>query len=290
MTRRLALTTTIIAALVSALLSASGAAAAVVPATKVLIVVEENHSLAQMQAGMPYTYALAKQYGYATGYRAITHPSLPNYLAIAGGSTFGVTDDGSPAAHPLGASTVFGQALANGRTAKTYAESASATCDMRTAGRYAPKHNPWLYFTPAAERAGCRNYDVPATQFASDVAAGRLPTVGLLVPNLCNDAHDCSLATADAWFRQRMQEVFAGPDWKAGRLVVVLTADESVGSDPTNTVLTVVVHPSQQGHVVTTRLTHYSLTRLCEDVAHVPYLCNAATAPSLSAAFGLPIG
>src|SRR3954469_22879393 len=63
------------------------APAAVVSApvvTKVLAFVEENHSLAQMQAGMPYTFALAKQYGYASNYAAITHPSLPNYLAIAG--------------------------------------------------------------------------------------------------------------------------------------------------------------------------------------------------------------
>ena len=69
---------------------------------------------------------------------------------------------------------------------------------------------------------------------------------------------------------------------------MVLTADEDDSSQG-NKVLTVVIHPSQSGHVVTTPLTHYSLTRLYEDVAGVPYLNNAATAPSMSDAFGMPM-
>jgi acid phosphatase len=215
---------------------------------------------------------------------------LPNYLAIAGGSTFGIVDDKSPKAHPLNNQTVFGQAWANGHTAKTYAENAATSCDMKGTTLYAVRHNPWLYFTPTAERTQCTTSDVPFPQFAGDVTAGTLPDVGLLVPNLCNDAHNCSLATADAWFRQRMQEIFSGPDWLSGHLAVILTADEAGRGAASNNVLSVVIHPSQAGHVVATPLNHYSLTRLCEDVAHAPYLGNAATAPSLSDAFGLPIG
>jgi acid phosphatase len=267
---------------------AGTARAAVVPVTKVLVFVEENHSLTQMKSGMPYTFSLAKQYGYATHYQAVTHPSLPNYLAITGGDTFGVTDDNPPSAHPLSGASVFGQALATGHTAKTYAQTMTTKCQLTSSGNYAVKHNPWTYFTD--ERSACATYDVPGSAFPSDVSAGRLPTVGLVVPNLCNDAHNCSLATADNWFKQQMQAVFAGPDWKAGRLAVILTADESGSGDTTNTVLTVVIHPSQHAHVVSTPLTHYSLTRLLDDVAHAAYLRNAATAPSLSDAFGLPIG
>jgi hypothetical protein len=266
-----------------------GAASAALPVTKLLIVIEENHSLAQMKAGMPYALSLAQRYGYATNYRAITHPSLPNYLAIAGGSTFGVTDDKAPAAHPINNQSIFGQARANGHTAKTYAESASANCDMRGTSLYAVRHNPWLYFTPAAERSGCQAADVPFSRFASDVSAGALPNLGFVVPNLCNDAHDCSLSTADAWFRQLMQKVFASPDWLSGHLAVVLTADESDRATVSNTVLTVVIHPSQNGHVVTAPLTHYSLTRLSEDVVGVAHLRSASSAPSMSAAFALPL-
>jgi acid phosphatase len=268
----------------------TGTAAAAVPVTKVLVVVEENHSLGEMAAGMPYTFALARRYGYATGYRAITHPSLPNYLAIAGGSTHGIADDNPPVDHPVADSSIFGQAEAAGRSARVYAESAVSNCQQQDGGAYAVRHNPWAYFTGSGERARCASDDVPFTAFPAAVAAGALPTIGFVVPNVCDDAHDCPLATADDWFRRLMAAVFAGPDWRSGHLAVVLTADESDLSDPANTVLTAVLHPSQHGHVVSAPLTHYSLTRLCEDVAHVPHLHEAAVAPSLSAAFGLPIG
>lgn len=79
-------------------------AAVTAPVTKVLVFMEENHSLNEMASMMPYTFSLAKQYGYATNYHAITHPSLPNYLAIAGGSTFGISDDASPNPDEIGVS------------------------------------------------------------------------------------------------------------------------------------------------------------------------------------------
>ena len=267
--------------------SPATAARALPPVTKLLVFVEENHSLRGMKAGMPYTASLAERYGYATDYRAIRHPSLPNYIAIVGGSTYGVTDDRVPAYHRLSGRSVFGQALRNHRTAATYAESMPAPCAGTSSGAYAPKHNPWTYF--AGERTGCRAHDRAMRGFASDVAAGRLPRVGMVVPNLRHDAHDGSLATADAWFKAQMTKVFAGPDWRSGRLAVVLTADEDDHTQG-NTVLTVVIHPSQDHRVVTTRLTHYSLTRLYDEVAGLPVLRGAATAPSMATAFGLPVG
>jgi hypothetical protein len=94
--------------------------------TKVLTFVEENSSFTQMHDQMPYLDSLARQYAYASDFHAITHPSEPNYLAMAGGSTFGVTDDGPPSvngAKVADASSVFDQAIARGLTAKLYAES-----------------------------------------------------------------------------------------------------------------------------------------------------------------------
>jgi acid phosphatase len=110
----------------------------------------------------------------------------------------------------------------------------------------------------------------------------------MVVPDLCNDAHDCPLATADGWLKSWLPQILAGPDFRAGRLAVVVTADED-DSKSGNLVLTAVLHPSldRTHKVVTTRLTHYSLTRFYDDVLRVPRLRNAATAPSMSAAFGL---
>ncbi|MGN6130462.1 MAG: alkaline phosphatase family protein, partial [Nocardioidaceae bacterium] len=113
---------------------------------KVLVVVVENHSLSQMRQEMPYTFSLAKRFGYAEDYHAITHPSLPNYLAIAGGQTYGVSDDDSPSAHPLHGPSVFSQALAQGHTAGLFAEDMPTPCALQPSGDYAVKHNPWAYF------------------------------------------------------------------------------------------------------------------------------------------------
>lgn len=264
----------------------AGASAGV---SKVLVVIEENHSLRQMRSGMPYLYGLAQRFGYATDYQAITHPSLPNYLAIAGGSTFGVSDDAGPSAHPISGQSVFGQAQAAGLSARLYAESMPRNCDTRAASPYAVKHAPWAYFVD--ERAGCQAGMVPAGvpgsgRLATDIAAGNLPTVGMLIPNLDHDAHDGSLAQADAWLRGWLGPILNGPDFTHGRLAVVVTADENDGSSG-NTVLTVVLAPGVSHQVVTTPLDHYSLTRFLDGVAGTPPLRAAITATSLSAAFGV---
>lgn len=272
------------------------APSASVPATKVtkvLVIVEENHSLAQMKAGMPYLYGLARRFSYASDWTAATHPSLPNYLAMAAGSTFGIRDDAAPSAHPLPGPSVFASALAAGRTARSYQEAMPSACSLSPSGRYAVKHNPWAYFP--AERAACRANDLPAGtpsagRLHSDIGAGRLPDIGLLIPDLCHDAHDCPLGTADSWLRGWLPQVMTGPDWQAGRLAVVVTADEDDRSSG-NRVLTVVLHPSLDGthRVVTTPLSSLSLTRLQTAVAHSRCVRAGCTAPDMARAFRLPV-
>jgi phosphatidylinositol-3-phosphatase len=256
--------------------------------TKVLVFMVENHSLGEMQTQMPWTAALAARYGYATAYRGMTHPSLPNYLAIAGGSTFGVQDDASPSSHPLTGASVFGAALAHGETARLYAEDMPGNCVTAPAGEYAVKHNPWAYFVD--ERSACDRYDVPLTTLASDARAGTLPDAGMVIANLCNIAHDCPLGTADTWLRDHLGPVLAGPDFTSGRLVVVITADEDDHSGD-NRVLTVVASSAMPAHqVVSSPLTHLSLSRLYAEVLGFAPLRDAATAPSLANAFHLPVG
>ncbi|GAA4692033.1 phosphatidylinositol-3-phosphatase [Nocardioides conyzicola] len=253
------------------------------------MLVVENHSLDEMSSEMPYTFGLAQRYGYATASTALTHPSLPNYLAIAGGDRFGVTDDDPPASHAASGPSVFGQALSLGRTATLYAEGMPGTCALEDGGdRYAVRHNPWAYFVD--ERSLCRQHDLPLDTFAADVADGNLPNAGMVIPNTCHDAHDpdCTLGDADRWMRAHLAPVLAGPDFASGHLAVVVTADEDDGSQG-NTVLTAVLHPSQRGHVVGTPLSPYSLTRLYEQVLGASLLGEAATAPDMAAAFGLRV-
>jgi hypothetical protein len=259
--------------------------------SKVLVVLEENHSYAQMRAGMPYLFSLSKKYGYATNWTAITHPSLPNYLAVSGGSTFGITDDRAPAAHRAqvgNARSVFDQAIDAGKTARTYAESMPSRCYAfgypSNAPSYAVRHNPWTYYS--ASRSRCKVNDVPLTGFGAAAKSNTLPNVGFVIPNLCDDAHNCSLATADAFLKKTLPDVLDSEDFTTGRLAVVVTADED-DKKSGNTVLTSVLSTRLSGRVVTTHLTHYSLTRYLAQVLGVVPLRNGMTAPDMKAAFGL---
>lgn len=259
--------------------------------SKVLVVIEENHTAAAALQGMPFLASLATAHGQATNYRAVAHPSLPNYLAIAGGSTFGVTDDQPPDRHPVAGQNVFDAAIGAGATAKTYAEAMPGPCTLNSSGTYAVKHNPWAYFSDAASRANCQLLDLPAGTptggaLHDDINSGTLPTLGLLVPDMCNDGHDCPLTIADGWLKQWIPAVMNGPDYQAGRLAIVVTFDEDDRSGP-NTVLTTVVAPTVAKTTATTELTHYSLTRYLAELAGIAPPNKAAEAPSFRDAFGL---
>jgi hypothetical protein len=254
--------------------------------SKILVVIEENHSLSQMRAGMPFLAGLSEQYGYATRWSALTHPSEPNYLAIAGGSTFRVTDDGAPSrnAPQVGqAPSVFDQALGAGKSAATFAESMPQNCYDHDAGNYAVRHNPWVYF--GRGRATCLAHDVGLSGFAAAAAANALPDVAFLIPNLVHDAHDSSLGDADAWLQQQLTPVLHSADFSSGRLVVVVTADED-DKHSGNIVLTSVLSTRLHHKVVSAPLTHYSLTRFIAQVLHQPPLGQGKDAPDMRTAFG----
>ena len=77
-------------------------------------------------------------------------------------------------------------------------------CDLAGSGNYDVNHNPWAY--SPGEASLCRSDDLPAGRVArgalvSDVRRGSLPNVGLITPNLINDAHNGTLADADACLR-----------------------------------------------------------------------------------------
>lgn len=260
---------------------------------KVLVIIGENHSDQEALAHMPHLAGWAKSYGQATNYSAITHPSLPNYLAIWGGSTFGVSSDcgvGSSGCTPSGPS-VFGQTLAAGKTATAYQESMGSPCQTSGSGGYAPRHGPWAYWQDSTERAACRQNDIASGTPSSgnlhdDIASGQLPITGELTPNLCNDAHDCSLATFDGWLAKWVPALMAGPDYRSGNLTILITFDEDDGSQG-NDVALVAIDPRLSGKTVTGRFSHYSLTKWLDDNAGVPELRNAGSAPDLRAAFGL---
>jgi acid phosphatase len=271
---------------------ATQAAAAAGGVSKILVIMEENHGTAEVfPSGMPYLWHLARRYGYAPDWSAITHPSLPNYLAIFSGSAFNDPPDCGPGpgcAYP--APSVFGQALALGKTARSYEESMPVPCDRSDSGTYAVRHNPWAYIP--GETAACRSGDVPAGTpsggaLVSAVRAGTLPNVGLITPNLINDAHDGTLVQADAWLRQWVPVIMSGPDWRHGRLAIAIVFDEG---DPGLQVPFVLIAPGLSGAVTRQSFDHYALTRLIDQVIGAPPLRQAAGAPDLARRLGLRVG
>jgi len=251
---------------------------------KILVIVEENHSVTQaFPSGMPYLWTLALQYAYATNWSDVAHPSLPNYLAIFAGSAFDHPQDCPPApgcSYP--GPSVFGQALAHGDSAKAYEESMPQPCDAGFSGDYDVNHNPWAYFP--SEASSCRVNDVPAGTpadgaLAGDIAAGALPNVGLVTPNLQHDGHDGTLAQADAWLRDWIPVVMSGPDWRAGRLAIAVVFDEG---ETVEQVPFVLMAPRLSGVKISAPANQYALTRLIDAVIGVPPLRQAGQAADVS--------
>jgi phospholipase C len=246
----------------------------------------KNYSSIVGSSSAPYENRIAQECGLATNFHAITHPSLPNYIAMVSGSTQGITDDAGPSSHPLTANSLFQQVP----TSKGYAESMPSNCLLTDSGQYAVRHNPYTYFTPI--RTQCQARDVPmgtasSGNFRNDIAGGTLPPFSFVTPNLCNDMHDCSVATGDAWLANLVPTILAGPDYQNGRLLVVLTFDENGGASG-NQIYTSIISPfTTPGTQSSTNFTHYSLLRTTEEILGVPLLGSAAGATSMRAAFGL---
>jgi len=264
-----------------------GVASSGVKYAHVVWILMENKPLGSVMgsSNAPYENALAARCGQAVDYHGVTNPSLPNYLAATGGSTFGVTDDAGPSSHRIAGDSLFGQLDSAGKTWRAYMESIPGNCARSPKSPYAVKHNPPAYFT--ALRASCEKNDVPLERnLDRDIANGTLPSFTFITPNLCNDTHDCSVRTGDRWLSEWIAKILDGPNYRAGDTVLVLTWDEGNRSD--NHIPTIVVAPSvAPGLRVTTRLDHYALLRGTEDLLGLPPLGRAASAPSFASAFKL---
>jgi len=270
--------------------SPCGARAATRPVvTHVIWIWFENHASHEIlgSPAAPRINAAARACGLATNYAGVSHPSLPNYLAATSGSTHGIADDGPPAAHPIRSISIFEQA----RSAGSYEESMPGRCRSTDAYPYAPKHNPEVYYLGA--RARCAAGDVPLGTtsrgaFSTALAKGTLPAFSFVTPNLCNDMHDCPVSVGDAWLGRWLDRITASPTYRAGHTVVFVVWDEDDGSAANRVPLIVVSPWTHPGTRSAARFDHDSLLRTTEELLGIrAYLGQAASAPSLSPAFGL---
>jgi len=245
----------------------------------VALIVLENHEFPAIihNACCPYLNALAKRGSLFTNYTAITHPSLPNYLALTSGSPQGKTgtDNTSPI---VDAPNLFAQLSANGIGWRAYEQTMPWPCYHgafagSSPGYYAKKHDPAMMFRNVATTHLCRAVvpwrGVPAAP----------PRFSMIVPNLCNDMHSCPAHVADAWL-QHMVPALLAKLGSSGR--VVITWDEgSTNTGGGGRVATILVGPGVPVGRVATRLNHYSLLAALESLFHLKLLGAARTAQSL---------
>jgi phosphatidylinositol-3-phosphatase len=240
-------------------------------ARHVFLIVMENHSYDQAMSGK-FAASLAKQYRVADNYHAITHPSLPNYLAITSGKTWGIGDDsyhvlpsGSDLGHQLTAAGVSWRAYMEGMT--------DAGC-IDSPLPYDPGHNPFAFYG-----GRCPANVVPLTELRGDLA-GDAPRFVWITPDRCNDTHDCAVSVGDDWLRRQVGEITASAAWKDGG-VLFITWDEDDGSAG-NRVLTLVIAPGLPHRTSTADYNHYSLLATLEDLLGVPRLANATQATAMN--------
>ncbi|MCW2769985.1 MAG: phosphatidylinositol-3-phosphate phosphatase [Aeromicrobium sp.] len=262
---------------------------------KVMVIVLENHSAAQIQAEAPRLTALADTYGVAPHAVApCDHPSLPNYVCLSSGAKLLTSDRMQTLSQP----DVWNNTLDAGRSMKVYAEGLPAAVDDRfdESGKYVPRHVFTVPFVAtAAKRANFARFTVNARTLSADVARGDLPNVGALIPDQCHNAHDecpevaaTQIKQADDWIADRVRLLQSGPDWKAGHLLIVVTADED-NKEGINDIPMIAIHPSLSHLSTGVAVDLFSVGGLLADVGHTPRLGKQATSPSFADAFQLSV-
>src|SRR5215208_3339182 len=111
----------------------------------IVIIMFENKEFSSVIGNpqMPSYNQLAQDYTLLTQYYAIRHPSLPNYVALIGGDTFGIDTNCNSCF--INASSLPYLIEASGRTWKTYQEDMPEPCFLSSTNLYAQKHNPFVY-------------------------------------------------------------------------------------------------------------------------------------------------
>jgi phospholipase C len=229
----------------------------------------ENKSPSQALSGQ-YTASLAERYALLTNYRGITHPSLPNYLALTSGSTWGITDGGY---HPLPSRGIGDQPTAAGISWRAYMEGLSGDCVMDQ-GNYVVRHNPFAYYG-----GWCPANVVSFDRLQSDLTANT-PQFVWISPDMCHDTHDCPVQSGDAWLASTVPQILSSTAWKQnGVLFIVWDEADDLQS---NEVAALVIAPVMKAHSSAVPYDHYSLLATVEDLLGVSRLGNAARAQAIN--------
>jgi hypothetical protein len=264
----------------------TGTSASLPNFSHVFVILFENHEYDEIigNASAPYFNALAGKYGLATNYDGIVHPSLPNYMALTGGQTAFTNDcQGCATSSP----SIADQVEQSGRTWRAYMEKMPAPCATTDSGSYAQKHNPFVHYTAIVNNpVRCAANVIPKTPLLGHLANGDVANYTWITPDLCNDMHDCSVATGDVWLQKYVPAILASPAWDANSAIFI-TFDEgesSVGGG--GRIPLIVVSPrTRAGTLVSAAYNHYNLLATLEQAWGMARLGQAAGAAVLKEFF-----
>ena len=282
----------------------------------VFLIVMENHNWTGAKSGnikgnsaAPYiNYTLLPMASYANKYKNPTgiHPSLPNYLWLEGGASFGVKDDGPPSQHNLTTHNHLVKLLENaGISWRSYDENISGTsCPLTNQGSkdsngnqlYQVHHDPFVYFSDqtnnrSSSSATCISHIRPFTQLAHDLSANKVARYNFITPNLCDDMHDncggSAIAHGDAWLKKTVPMILNSTAYRSGG-VLFITWDEAASGD--GPVPMIVLSPYAKGNHYSnsTYYTHSSTQRtIQENFGVYPLIRYAGSATDLKAMFSV---
>ncbi len=248
----------------------------------VVMIMFENRDYGQVIGNqtMPTFNKLAAQNVLLTRYYAVAHPSLPNYIALLGGNTFGITSDCTDCF--INQPSLPDLIEASGRTWKTYQEDLPSPCFVGNSKPYVQKHNPFIYFDPIRIDAGrCKNSVVSLTDLGQDLSNNQLPNFVFIMPNLCNSAHDCSLDIADQWLGKMMAKLQTSSALGQNYLIYVAFEEGSKDSSSCcglpakagGKVAAILISPAaKSGYQDETPLSHYSFLKTLSIAWKLPAL------------------
>jgi hypothetical protein len=282
----------------------------------VFLIVEENHNYNQIigNSAAPEINALANDYGLATRYSGVSDPSEPNYVAMLGGSDFGISSDDPYwfPGHTVSQSNLMSQLDSAGLSWKGYFQGMPyagyrgycfpAKCngipDSDT--QYVAKHNGIVNF---ADEQNATEFEKmqPYSQLAADLASGNVPNLAYIVPDECHDMHGAPpwcldsgkfgaiddnwlVATGDAFLGSTVDAITSSGVWRQGANAIVVVWDE--GNFATDTVPAIVItNNGPRGLRDNTTYNHYSLLASVEAAFRLGCLQNSCTARPMTPLF-----
>jgi acid phosphatase len=241
----------------------------------------------------PYLNSLIAQGGLATNYKGTIHPSLGNYLnMISGANQYPGVIDLDPEQFPYfpsSAQNLGTQLQAAQIPWRSYQESMGTPCRLTSSGKYAPKHDPFLYFSDIQDGPNglCAQTNVDYSELAADLASNAYRYMWI-TPNLDNDGHDpatdpvTGLRNADTWMSHEVPKILASEGFRANGILFVTWDEDEGGNDEKVPMIILSPRLKQAGMTSATPFTHSSYLATIEDLFGLPRLPTVTTTASLT--------